>query len=60
MGGGWVPVHTALVGHEMKSTFYSGVPASYRGRVHPAGATPIDAVGVGAAWTPSPPLGIAY
>ena len=52
---------STLVGNEMKYTFYSGVPASYRGRVYPGqGAPSIEAFGVGAAWTPSPPLGIAH
>ena len=60
IGGAWVTVFSTLVGHEMKYTFYSGVPASYRGRVRPGGgASSIEAVGVGAAWTLSPPIGIA-
>ena len=59
ISGTWVKVlETTIVGYQ-KYTFYSGLPASYRGRVRPAGMDPVEHYGIGAAWTPSPFLGIA-
>jgi hypothetical protein len=55
----WVEVAGAGLGLNQKYTFYSGVPASYRGRLRGPGiADPVDHLSVGIAYTKSPPLGI--
>lgn len=57
----WVEVAGAGLGLNQKYTFYSGVPASYRGRLRGPGiADPVDHLSVGVAYTKSPPLGIAF
>jgi hypothetical protein len=59
VGGVWFEVHEAEIGAYEKYTFYSGLPASYRGRTYGKGGSIVEHYGVGAAWTLSPPLGIA-
>jgi hypothetical protein len=59
ISGEWVEVLEVEIESYEKYTFYSGVPASYRGRTYGAGGVVLSHYGVGAAWTLSPPIGIA-
>jgi hypothetical protein len=59
ISGQWVEVLEVEIDSYEKYTFYSGVPASYRGRTYGADGVVLSHYGVGAAWTLSPPIGIA-
>ncbi len=53
-GDHWVEIHYASIAPYEKYTFYSPIPAFYRGFIHhPAD---VDHYGIGAAWTLSPPI----
>jgi hypothetical protein len=51
IGGAWMNVHQVDIAGYEKYTFYSPIPARYRGRVSGAGGATIEHYGVGAAWT---------
>lgn len=55
---GWGKIHDVVLENGQKYTYYSGHPnGRYRGRVEGAGGLPVSHQGVGAAWTPSFPIG---
>jgi hypothetical protein len=52
--GKWVEIAIAYIESFEKYTFYSGVPAAYRGRIYVHPNDPHEHYGIGAAWTLSP------
>jgi hypothetical protein len=54
ISGSWTPILSVLIGFSEKYTFYSPIPASYRGRTYGADRATIEHYGIGAAWTLSP------
>lgn len=55
INGNWVMLYGTTLMHDSKHTFYSGMPASYRGVVTALfDGSLIEDFGVGAAWTLSP------
>jgi hypothetical protein len=56
INGDWVLVQSTWVNPASKHTFYSGLPASYRGEIDNFHGAFVNNVGVGAAWTLSPSL----
>ena len=54
ISGTWTKIYEATIGSYEKYTFYSPIPAAYRGRTYGAGGSVIEHYGIGAAWTLSP------
>ena len=54
VSGQWKSILSVGVGGGQKYTFYSGVPARYRGKTYGWGGETIEHYGFGAAWTLSP------
>jgi hypothetical protein len=54
ISGAWTPIYTATIDGYQKFTFYSPIPARYRGRTYGADGSTVEHYGVGAAWTLSP------
>lgn len=54
ISGKWKWILTAAVQGGVKYTFYSGIPARYRGKTYGAGGETVEHYGVGAAWSLSP------
>jgi hypothetical protein len=54
ISGAWTKIYEFTIGSYEKYTFYSGIPASYRGRTHSDGPNNVEHYGIGAAWTLSP------
>ena len=54
IGEKWTRILLAGLAGGSKYTFYSGVPARYRGKTYGAGDETVEHYGVGAAWTLSP------
>ncbi len=54
IAGKWKKVLTVNIPSFKKYTFYSGVPAAYRGKTYGASGAVVEHYGVGAAWTLSP------
>ena len=54
----WKKISTVSVDGYEKYTFYSPIPARYRGRVKALGGA-VSGFGIGAAYTKSPPIGFA-
>jgi hypothetical protein len=54
IGGKWTRILTAGLAGGSKYTFYSGVPARYRGKTYGHNRETVEHYGVGAAWTLSP------
>jgi len=52
----WKKISTVSVDGYEKYTFFSGIPARYRGRVKALGGA-VSGFGIGAAYTKSPPIG---
>jgi hypothetical protein len=54
ISGTWTKIYEATIGSYEKYTFYSGIPAAYRGLTYGADGSVIEHYGIGAAWTLSP------
>jgi hypothetical protein len=54
VGGKWKWFLTAGIAGATKYTFYSGIPARYRGKTYGAFGETVEHYGMGAAWTLSP------
>ena len=54
IGGSWQWFLTAGIAAGSKYTFYSGIPAGYRGKAYGMGGETVEHYGVGAAWTMTP------
>jgi hypothetical protein len=54
ISGTWTKIYEATIGSYEKYTFYSGIPAAYRGRTYGADGSVIEHYGFAAAWTLSP------
>lgn len=60
ISGVWVNLFQVSIGSYEKYTFYSGIPAFYRGRAQAPGRAIVEHYGVAAAWTISPGLAVAH
>ncbi len=54
IGGKWKWFRTAGLASGSKYTFYSGIPARYRGKTYGLDGETVEHYGIGAAWTLSP------
>ena len=54
ISGTWTKIYEATISGYEKYTFYSGIPAAYRGRTYGANGSVIEHYGFAAAWTLSP------
>ena len=54
ISGTWVKIYQATIESYEKYTFYSPIPAAYRGRTYGADGSVVEHYGMGAAWTLSP------